>query len=420
MTKYAQGTTLSSDKSRTEIEATLRRYGATSLMYRPAPDRALIAFEAFQRRVNSNCLCRIRRPRSSCARQVGTTFAARRMPPRRTIRLYARNGAHWPSASRPSLRPSSPAITTVEAEFLAHIVLPNGRTVHDEVSPLLPSPTRPEDCPATGRVLSMDSATSHYPNLEDSSDTRIESACRLSATMSTYRFTYLFCDSTFKLSSRLCNAPFIHRIAAGKVRQFLDESVGEVAYVGRAFLDRHRSLPTCVACFAGCDVGSGSMDDCRHRDLQIGEADQTIVVQLFVDQSRSAQQLRGRLGVTSKRNPSSSLLVLMIYVIEKTLHVSQKRLNHDFYPHSELCLSRGLLHVFLSRLQIHANYNRSCGGEGTYYRSEYGHGVVWQCPSSRITASDPDRNTSSKRKRQVGMPAEQPNKPAPTIGGCHA
>ncbi|NID06609.1 hypothetical protein HBF26_17065 [Luteibacter jiangsuensis] len=135
MTKYAQGTTVSSDKSRAEIESTLRRYGATSFMYGSAPDRAIIAFEAFDRRVKFEL---------PMPNPQATEFT--RTPGRNHLRSPADAAKAYEAAVRQKWRALAlcikakleaveSGITTFEAEFLAHIVLPNGRTVHDEVAP---------------------------------------------------------------------------------------------------------------------------------------------------------------------------------------------------------------------------------------------------------------------------------------------
>lgn len=136
-TRYAQTTTVSSDKSRAEIEATLRRYGATSFMYGSAPDRAVIAFEAFDRRVKFE----LPMPDPN-SRQFTHT------PGRNNVRSATEAAKAYDQAVRQKWRALAlcvkakleaveSGITTFEAEFLAHIVLPNGRTVHDEVSPAL-------------------------------------------------------------------------------------------------------------------------------------------------------------------------------------------------------------------------------------------------------------------------------------------
>ena len=51
MSRYAEKTTVSSSRSRAEIEDTLMRYGATGFLSGQAPDKAIIAFEAKGRRI---------------------------------------------------------------------------------------------------------------------------------------------------------------------------------------------------------------------------------------------------------------------------------------------------------------------------------------------------------------------------------
>jgi hypothetical protein len=51
MGRYAEKTTVSSEKSRSEIEHTLRRYGATGFAYGWQSNRAIIQFEAKKKRV---------------------------------------------------------------------------------------------------------------------------------------------------------------------------------------------------------------------------------------------------------------------------------------------------------------------------------------------------------------------------------
>ena len=51
MTQFASQTSVSSDRSRAEIESTLRRYGADSFAYVSERKRAIVAFQAQGRRV---------------------------------------------------------------------------------------------------------------------------------------------------------------------------------------------------------------------------------------------------------------------------------------------------------------------------------------------------------------------------------
>lgn len=45
MARYAEGTSTSVEKSRSEIESTLMRYGATQLLYHRTQDQVMLAFE---------------------------------------------------------------------------------------------------------------------------------------------------------------------------------------------------------------------------------------------------------------------------------------------------------------------------------------------------------------------------------------
>lgn len=133
--KYAADTSVSSDRSRAEIETTLRRYGATSFMYGTSTDRAVVAFEANGRRIKFE----LPMPDPK-AREFTHTDA------RRTARSPAQAMAAWEQACRSrwralalcikaKLEAVAAGITEFEAEFLAHIVLPNGKTVGETALP---------------------------------------------------------------------------------------------------------------------------------------------------------------------------------------------------------------------------------------------------------------------------------------------
>jgi hypothetical protein len=134
MSKFAQATTVSSDKSRTEIEATLKRYGATAFMYGSMPDRAVIAFEAFDRRVKFELPMPDPKAKEF-ARTPGRNY--QRSPAEATKAYEQAVRQKWRALAlcvKAKLEAVEAGITTFEAEFLAHIVLPNGLTVHAEIS----------------------------------------------------------------------------------------------------------------------------------------------------------------------------------------------------------------------------------------------------------------------------------------------
>ena len=76
MARFAEGTSVSVEKSRAEIEGLIVRYGATHTAFMSAPGRAVICFEAKDRRImfelplpdraeNRFKLDGLKRPRSS-------------------------------------------------------------------------------------------------------------------------------------------------------------------------------------------------------------------------------------------------------------------------------------------------------------------------------------------------------------------
>lgn len=137
MGKYAESTSVPVAKSRAEIEAVVVRYGATRFASMLEVGRALVMFEADGRRV---CF-------------------ALPLPDRSEFKLRKRYGkmveaypeeveSNWEQACRQKWRALAlvikakleaveSGITTFEDEFLAHIVMPNGKTVGGWLRPQL-------------------------------------------------------------------------------------------------------------------------------------------------------------------------------------------------------------------------------------------------------------------------------------------
>jgi hypothetical protein len=133
MSRYAQSTEVSSDRSRGEIERTLTRYGASAFMYGWDGPKAVVAFNAKNRYI------RFELPIP--AREV---FA--KTPGRGQIRSPAQREAAYEQAVRQrwralalvikaKLEAVDSGITTFENEFLANIVLPDNQTVGDWIKP---------------------------------------------------------------------------------------------------------------------------------------------------------------------------------------------------------------------------------------------------------------------------------------------
>lgn len=131
MAQYAQNTSVSTEKSKMEIERTLTRYGATSFMYGTNPTEAVIAFEAKGRRIvfrlpmpakTEKRFTHVKRGSFLSPRSESASLAAWEQAGRQRWRALA-------LAIKAKLEAVEAGITTFEDEFLAHIMLPDGRTV---------------------------------------------------------------------------------------------------------------------------------------------------------------------------------------------------------------------------------------------------------------------------------------------------
>ena len=137
MARYAAETSVSQDRSRAEIEAILKRYGATSFMYASEETAAMIGFRISDRMVKF--VLPMPDPKS---REFTHT------PARGTLRSPAEAEKAWEQAGRQrwralalvikaKLEAVAAGITTIEDEFLAHTVLPDGSTVGQFMKPQL-------------------------------------------------------------------------------------------------------------------------------------------------------------------------------------------------------------------------------------------------------------------------------------------
>jgi hypothetical protein len=135
MSRYAEKTSVSSEKSKAEIERTLARYGASSFMSGWQENRATLAFDIHDRRVRFDLPLPDRQAQEFTQTPGG----------RRTRSLAQRDAAYeqairqrWRAlalAIKAKLEAVEAGITEFEDEFLAHIVLPNGTTAGDWLRP---------------------------------------------------------------------------------------------------------------------------------------------------------------------------------------------------------------------------------------------------------------------------------------------
>lgn len=135
MPRYAINTAVSSDKSRSEIERTLQRYGASGFMYGWQKTSAMIMFQMKGKTVKFL----LPLPDKSDPVFWKTPGGRRRRDESEAFK-------HWEQACRQKWRALALAvkakleavdseITVFEKEFLAHFVLPSGETLGDYVLP---------------------------------------------------------------------------------------------------------------------------------------------------------------------------------------------------------------------------------------------------------------------------------------------
>lgn len=133
--KYAEQTTVSSERSRAEIEMILGRYGATSFAYMWQGTTALILFEYKEKRIRFMLKLPSRDDK-----------AIRLTPERGTVRSREAQEKAYEQAVRQKWRALAlvikakleaveSGISVFEEEFMANIVLPNGQTTAEYMIP---------------------------------------------------------------------------------------------------------------------------------------------------------------------------------------------------------------------------------------------------------------------------------------------
>ncbi len=135
MSRYARDTTVSAEKSRAEIEHTLVRYGADQFFYGWEQEQAVIGFRLCNRMI-----------RFFLPMPNPNDKEFWRTPARREWRSDDAAHREWEKATRQrwralllvikaKLEAVESNITTIEQEFMAHIVLPDGQTVGQFMAP---------------------------------------------------------------------------------------------------------------------------------------------------------------------------------------------------------------------------------------------------------------------------------------------
>lgn len=136
MARYAEGTTVAPEKSQQDIVAMLRKYGARKIATGWDDDRALIGFEAHGRQIrfvlNLPALdaAEFRKTATGRTRDQASSRTAHEAEVRRRWRAL-----HL--AIKAKLEVVETGIGEFESEFLAYVVMPDGRTVAEHTAPAI-------------------------------------------------------------------------------------------------------------------------------------------------------------------------------------------------------------------------------------------------------------------------------------------
>lgn len=141
---YASQTTVSSDRSKAEIESILKNYGADQFMSGWKDGHVVVGFRVKSKEAFRMIRFVLPMPEISAFKtfevERHTRYGVRRYTKERTE--ISQRDAHdqeirrrWRALSlviKAKLEAVQSGITTFEEEFLAHIILPGGRTVYEE------------------------------------------------------------------------------------------------------------------------------------------------------------------------------------------------------------------------------------------------------------------------------------------------
>jgi hypothetical protein len=137
VTKYAENTSVPSEKSRGEIERTLTRYGADQFMYGWKDAAAVIAFRAKGRHIRFFLPMPDRMSRT-ITHTPGRGIA--RGPAEREAAYEQAVRQRWRALAlciKAKLEAVEAGITDFEDEFMAQIILPNGQSMSEHAKPLI-------------------------------------------------------------------------------------------------------------------------------------------------------------------------------------------------------------------------------------------------------------------------------------------
>lgn len=132
---YAANTDVSADRSQAEIQKTLARYGAKQFMYGWDEDKAIVAFQIANRQVRFV----LPMPDRNDRQFTHTAAKGQKRAPAAVETAYDQAvRQRWRALNlviKAKLEAVATKIVTFDAEFMAHIVMPDGKTVGETVIP---------------------------------------------------------------------------------------------------------------------------------------------------------------------------------------------------------------------------------------------------------------------------------------------
>jgi hypothetical protein len=152
---YAEGTTVAPERSQMEIAGLIRKYGAGSFATGWDGPRALVEFIAHDRRIRF-----VLELPTDWHDFVMTPRKQRRTEPQARSALEAEVRRRWRAlmlAIKAKLEVVETGISTFEAEFLPHTVMPDGRTVAEHILPRVDEAIHAGQMPTT--LLAIGGAT---------------------------------------------------------------------------------------------------------------------------------------------------------------------------------------------------------------------------------------------------------------------
>ena len=133
--KYAEQTTVSSERSRAEIESTLGRYGASSFAYMWQGTTALIMFEYSGKRIRFMLELPSRDDKAIKYTPERGSLRSREAQEKAYEQAVRQKWRALALVIKAKLEAVESGLSVFEEEFLANIVLPNGQTTAEYILP---------------------------------------------------------------------------------------------------------------------------------------------------------------------------------------------------------------------------------------------------------------------------------------------